>query len=52
MQLEIRGKEEVENRKRVVEELNLEVLALKHKCEKLLTFINAGTVLECKQAGV
>ncbi len=51
-QLEIKAKEEVENRKRVVEELNLEVLALKYKCERLLTFINAGAALECKQAGV
>ena len=52
MQLEIKAKEEVENRKRVVEELNLEVLALKYKCEKLLTFINAGAALECNQAEV
>jgi hypothetical protein len=52
MQLEIKGKEEVENRKRVIKKLSLEVSDLKHKCEKLLTFINAGTAFECKQAGV
>ena len=52
MQLEIRGKEEAENRKRVIEKLDLEVSYLKLKCEKLLTIINAGTALECNQAGV
>ena len=52
MQLEIRGKEEVENKKRVVEELNLEVSALKHKCEKLSFVINSESTVECKQAGV
>ena len=51
-QLEIRAKEEVENRKHVNEKLNFEVSYLKLKCEKLLTFINAGTALECNQAGV
>jgi hypothetical protein len=51
-QLEIKGKEEVENRKRVIKKLNLEVSDLKRKCEKLLTIINAGTAFECKQAGV
>ena len=52
MQLEIRGKEEAENRKRVIEKLNLEVSDLKHKCEKLSIFINAESTVECKQTGV
>jgi hypothetical protein len=52
MQLEIRGKEAIVNKKRVIEKLNLEVSDLKNKCEKLLTFINAESALECKQAGV
>jgi hypothetical protein len=51
-QLEIRGKDAVENRKRLNKELNLEVSGLKNKCEKLLTFINAESALECQQAGV
>jgi hypothetical protein len=52
MQLELRGKEEVENRKRVIEELNLEVSDLKYKCEKLSIVINSESTVECKQAGV
>jgi hypothetical protein len=52
MQLENRGQEEVENRKRVIEKLNLEVSDLKRRCEKLSIVINAASALECKQAGV
>ena len=52
MQLEIRGKEEVENRKRVIEKLNLEVSDLKRKCEKLSFVINSESTVECNQAGV
>ena len=52
VQLEIRGKEEVENRKRTNEKLNLEVTDLKRKCEKLSIFINTESDLECIQAGV
>lgn len=52
MQLENRGKEEVDNRKRSIEKLNMEVIDIKRKCEKLTMLINTEQALECSQAGI
>ncbi len=52
MQLENRGKEEVDNRKRSIEKLNMEVIDIKRKCEKLTMLINTEPALECSQAGI
>jgi polyhydroxyalkanoate synthesis regulator phasin len=50
-QLEIKAKEEVKKRKRKVERLNSEVSDLKQKCEKLTSWINSESTLECSQTG-
>jgi DNA repair exonuclease SbcCD ATPase subunit len=50
-QLETKAKEEVEKRKRRIDRLNSEVTDLKRRCEKIASWINTGSTLECSQTG-
>jgi DNA repair exonuclease SbcCD ATPase subunit len=51
-QLETKAKEEVEKRKRKIDRLNSEVIDLKRRCEKIASWINTGSTLECSQTGL
>jgi hypothetical protein len=50
--LENKANEEVDKRKRIVERLNSEVADLKLRCEKLASWIDSESILECSQAGL
>jgi polyhydroxyalkanoate synthesis regulator phasin len=51
-QLETKAKEEVEKRKRKIDRLNSEVTDLKRRCEKIASWINTGSTVECNQTGL
>jgi hypothetical protein len=49
-QLEFKAKGEIEKRKQIVEDLNLEVSDLKRKCKKFANWVNSDSALGCSKA--